>query len=89
LAIELFVLCFDLWLLIIPVVSSEIKVREYRRDNKIEQSREICVGHHYAQANTNNVNIMKYIILDKCKYTTDAVDTTVYSAGFRTNEPFG
>jgi hypothetical protein len=29
---------------------------------------------------------MKYIILDKCKYTTDAVETTVYSAGFRTNE---
>ena len=32
---------------------------------------------------------MKDIILDKCKYTTDAVDTTVYSAGCRTIEALG
>ena len=46
-----------------------INVREYRRGNQNGQSREtgnigytkqkhniICVGHHYTQTNTNNVN---------------------------------
>ena len=97
--IELFVLCFDLRLLIIPVVLSEIKVREHRRDNQnrtIKRNRQhrvyktkkntIYVGHHYTKTNTNNVNIMRYIILDKCTYITDDIDTTVYSVGFRTNE---
>jgi hypothetical protein len=51
-------------------------VREYRRGNQKRQSREagniehtgqtkqklntICVGHHYTQTNTNNVNYSVY-----------------------------
>jgi hypothetical protein len=33
---------------------------------------------HYAQKNTNSVNITTDIILDKCKYIAHDVDTTVY-----------